>query len=291
LKKILGIAVLIGCGCTQTSPPAELPKAWTPNLEQLVPADVDLVIRLDAKRARQQGSLELWTQVLKDMGLSLDLLQAVEQCAPRSLLFAFRLGEKGLDGDVIGVWTGVSAVEPVPCGIKGWKRTGNQRDFDVFEPIETSTKRSSLALMLRSREGELMLVSLGQVDALLRLLKDGPDANRMTASGQGELVFEVRWHDELVPTSWEGKAPGLLRVTEGLSHGKISMQLVENIEISASLFYSDEQAASTAGERLREVKRALEQAGKKNLQSIGESAHASLRGVELRVELQVPLAP
>ncbi len=290
----LCLLMLVGAGCTGSAKPAHpVPKGWTPTLDQLVPGDVDLVARIDWKQARTEGSLHVLKRGLRESGLSVAVLDTVDGCAKQAdtLLLALRMGPNGFDGDLMAVLTGVPRAGPVPCGASGWKYTGKRRDLDVFEPLVPSSDRSAAALMLRSEGGEVTVVTPGQVDALLRLLRDGPDADRLEATGPGVLVLEAKVHEALLPVSWEQTSPELVKVVRGLERAKAWVSITETIGIRAELVYADGSAAAAAGEKLRRVRDALAESERPAVRDVGESAHASLQGGVVRVELLIPRSP
>lgn len=290
----VGVCLLMLVGCAGSPKPARpLPKGWSPTLDQLIPADVDLVARVDWKRARAEGSFDVLKSTLRDSGLSEAVLDTIEGCAKQAdtLHLALRLGPNGFDGDLMAVLTGVPRSGRVPCGASGWNSKGKRRDLDVFEPIVPSSDRSAAALMLRSEGGEVTVVTPGQVDALLRLLRDGPDADCLEAAGPGVLVLEARVREAILPASWEQTAPELAKVARGLERAKVWVTITETIGIRAELVYVDPPAAEAAGEKLRQVRDALAESDRPALRDVGESAHASLQGGMLRVELLIPRSP
>jgi hypothetical protein len=287
------LLLLVGA-CSGSAKPAQpLPKGWSPSLDQLVPGDVDLVARIDWKQARNDGSLDVLRRALRESGLSQAVLDTIDGCAKQAdtLRLALRLGPNGFDGDVMAVLTGVPRVGAVPCGASHWKYTGKRRDLDVFEPLVPSSDRSAAALMLRSEGGEVVVVTPGQVDALLRLLRDGPDADRLEAAGPSVLVLDAKVREALLPVSWEQTSPELAKVVRGLQRAKVSVSITETVGIRAELVYVDAQAAEAAGEKLRQVRDALVESDRSVLREVGESAHASLQGEVVRVELLIPRSP
>lgn len=295
-KSNIGVAMLMGAvlfACA-SQPPRKAPQAvWTPTLEQLIPADVDIVARIDWRRARDAKVEPAVLQALRDSGLSGAIVDTVEGCLPEAdtLRVAVRMGERGLDGDVMAVLTGVRAPRDrtsVPCEAKGWKLTGSRRNLTVFEPQVASADRSAAALMMRSDDGEVVVVTPGQVDALLRVLRDGPDVERLDPKGDVVLVIEARINDAMLPASWRAQAPTLVEVAQGLERGTVRVRVSDRIAVRALLVYVDEEAALAAGEKLRAVRAALEGAEKSEYRSVAESAHASVQAERLQVEFGIP---
>ncbi|MFW5740623.1 MAG: hypothetical protein ACOC1F_09695 [Myxococcota bacterium] len=280
--------------CGGSAPPNAPEKGWTPGLEQLIPAGVDLVARIDWKRAREAGVNEPALEALRDAGVSAAVLDTLAGCLGKAefVRIGIRLGPNGLDGDTMAVITGLpSAREPddVPCGAQGWEHSGTRRELDVFEPDVPSTDRSSAAMMLRSRKGAVAVVTPGQVDGLLRVLRNGPDAGRLDPTGDGVVVIEARIQHAMLPMAWKARAPVLVEAAEGLLEERIRVQVRgDRIEIRAALTYADAARAEQAGEKLREVRTVLLDSGRDAYGQVAESMHASLQGDLLRLELAIP---
>ena len=290
----VGLCAALLVGCTAKPAPKAPQDGWTPGLEQLVPAGADLVARIDWKRAREADATEQVVVALRDAGVSAAVLDAVEGCLSDAdmLRLAFRLGPDGLNGDVMAVVTGgakPSSSTQVPCGAKGWKHVGTTRHLDVFEPTTPSSDRSAGAMMLRSREGAVAVVTPGQVDALLRVLRTGPDADRLEAVGQGVLVLEGRIREAMLPEPWTSRAPSLAGVAKGILQQRISVQVRgDRIELRARLTYADKPTAEQAGERLRDVRNALLESEREVFRAVAKSMHATLQGDLLRLEVAIP---
>jgi len=287
-------AIVLGVTACAGNPPPKAPRErWTPGLEQLIPADVDLVAKIDWAGAREAKVEDAVKQVLRDSELSGAVLDAIEGCldSAETLRIAVRLGPNGLDGDVMAVVTGLPTTSKrgqVPCGAKGWEHTGTKRALEVFEPVTRSSARSAGALMLRSERGGVAVVTPGQVDALLRVLRDGPDGERLDPKGDGVLVLEAKLNDTLLPASWKEQAPTLADMAYGLVSAKIRVQVGETIKLRASLTYVDDGASNKAGEKLHEVRNAILESDRPTFVAVAKSAHASVQGELLRLELAIP---
>jgi len=280
-------------GCVGSPAPKAPRERWTPGLEQLIPEDVDLVAKIDWAGARKATVDDAVKQVLRDAELPAAVLDAIEGCLAdaEALRIAVRLGPNGFDGDVMAVVTGLpSGAKPgqVPCGAKGWKYTGTKRELQVFEPVTRSAARSAGALMLRSERGGVAVVTPGQVDALLRVLRDGPDGERLDPKGDGVLVLEAKLNDTLLPDAWKAQAPTLSDMAYGLMDAKIRVQVNESIKVRAALTYVDDSAADKAGKKLHEVRDAILESDRPVFVSVAKSAHASVQGELLRLELTIP---
>ncbi len=291
-------AGIVACGgCGGAAPAKAPPSGWTPGLEQLIPEGVDLVARIDWKRAREAQVDGLTLDALRASGLSPEVGACVRGCLERAkqVRIAVRMGPKGLDGDVMVVVTGLAPAgkaEEIPCGAVGWEHTGDRGNLEVFEPRAPSSDRSAAALMIRSDRGAVAVVTPGQIDALLRVLRDGPDENRLEPGGDGFVALEGRVRDAQIPVRWKAEAPTLAASAQGLERFRLWVQVRgREIEVRAALIYLTEAAAAEAGEKLREVREALVGAGSPVYESVGKSMHASLQGDLLRVELRIPSAP
>jgi hypothetical protein len=279
--------------CAGTPPPKAPRERWTPGLEQLIPADLDLVAKINWAEARDAKVDDAVKQVLRDSELSGAVLDAIEGCLSEAetLRIAVRLGPNGLDGDVMAVVTGLpKAAKPgqVPCEAKGWKHTGTKRELEVFEPVTRSAARSAGALMLRSERGGVAVVTPGQVDALLRVLRDGPDGERLDPKGDGVLVLQAKINDTLLPDAWKAQAPALSDMAYGLREAQIRVQVTTGIKVRAALTYVDDSASDKAGQKLHEVRDAILESDRPDFVSVAKSAHASVQGELLRLELTIP---
>jgi len=77
LMPALCIGLLLGCA---SQPPAVLPEGWVPELSQLIPADVDLVARIDLAKARHIGVDEVIRKGIAASGLSPAVVEALSGC-------------------------------------------------------------------------------------------------------------------------------------------------------------------------------------------------------------------
>lgn len=292
-RLLLGfLVVVLGCGA---EPAPRAPRqGWTPGLEQLFPAGADLMLKIDWKRAREAGAADQALGALRDAGISEAVLDAVEGCLPGAdtLRVAVRLGPDGLNGDVMAVVTGGSkegSPAKVPCGAKGWKLAGTTRHLDVFEPVTPSSDRGAGAMMLRSGEGAVAVVTPGQVDGLLRVLERGPDAERLEAAGEGVFVLEGRIREAMLPAAWRARAPTLAEAAKGILQERIAVQVRgDRIEVRAALVYVDGPTAEQAGEKLRAVRTALLESERAVFREVAKSMHATLQGDLLRLEMAIP---
>ncbi|HNS95349.1 MAG TPA: hypothetical protein PLJ27_15850 [Polyangiaceae bacterium] len=283
---------LIGALACTPSPPQDIPKGWTPTLEQLIPADVDLVVRVDLETTRQQGVYTLFLSLVEQSGLSSSVFDLIAGCGSdaTTATFALRYGPDVTDGDLMVVFAGSRQSYGIPCGAVGWKSAGKKRDLQLFEPQSSSSERTAAALMIRSDSGQIMLVTPGQLDSLIRLLKDGPDMDRTTISDH-KATTTIHIHRPMVPEAWKSKAPSLARVARGLRQAQVRLLVAraQEVSVQADFVYHDDSAALQAGQLLERVRDALLAADSEVSNIIGQSAHATLRGDNLHVEFLVPL--
>ena len=278
-------------GCSKPPPPEPLPKAHSPALAQFIPGDADVVARISLTKARDAGMVDVIRGILVDIGLSPAILEAVSGCLATSdaLHLALRLGPNGADGDLIAVVTGIPTEPGVPCGAKGWAKEGQRQEFEVFLPKVPSAERSAGALMLRSTRGEVLVATPGQIDAILRLLRDGPDADRTVLKGDSAVVVASSAHESLLPESWKLLAPNVAEIAIGLTQLVVSLDFDENqgVGVRAELEYRDDRKAEEAGKLLHRVRDAMVAAGNPTIKRVGESAHATIRGSVIEVVFAV----
>jgi hypothetical protein len=290
LAAIVLSLVTTSCGPATSARKPDDEKTWRATLPQLMPGDLDVVVRADWARARREQLDEALIALLHAGGLSTSVTDTLTGCLARAseLRLGVRLGPTGLDGDAIVVLSGLGAVgEAGPCGAKGWKRTGERAGLTVYEPLTPAFERTAAAMLLRSEAGDLALVTPGQLDALLRLLRDGPDTESLASAGDALLTIETRANEAMLPERWRAQAPAMAAITRGLVRGTLRVNGGDPLRVRAMLTYTDAAAATAAGERVKAVRDAMRRSERAELRSAAESAHATLQDDVLQVVLEV----
>jgi hypothetical protein len=265
---------------------------WRPALRHLLPRDLDLLVRLDWAKVRHE---QLETRVLSWLdaaGLSQQVRVALEGCLSRAdtLLLGGRLGPRGLDGDLVAVFEGGggSLGGAIPCGVRGWRRGDPHGVFEVFEPREPVSSRGSPALLIRSTEQAVLLATPGQIDALLRVLREGPDADRLEPSEDALASVDARMRHDVLPQFWREQSPNLASLFDGTVRLRGAVHVGEQVQCKLSVSYANAERAEAAGNLLREIRAALLASDREAIRQAAKDAHATLQGEVLVVTLSIP---
>lgn len=319
----LGIVAIVSVGlfgCAgQKREQKPLPKGWAPLFSQLFADDLDMLLQADLVQLRARGWIDVGIQGWQEAGMSQGVLETIEGCLTlaKEVFVGIRVSDEGFRGDTMVVLTGLEPGQfgEIPCNAKGFKRTGkleNTDAYSVFEPVVSSTERTSAALMMQSERGEVLVVTPGRVDALLRVLRYGLDAHRMTAqvrvtplqrqhvqlsgtkrsnyiseaTGQAPAVavLQSRMRRADVPDKWVKSTPWIARMMTGQRGFTLQAHVGDGVKVTGSLQYETEREAREAGLFLRDLREALVTEQDTRVVAIGRSAHAQLQGDELHVE-------
>jgi len=280
---------LIACRGPASASEPSAPRSRSIMPSELFPDDLDLVVRIDAARIRQNPML---TGVVRDLAKSstAEILASAKNALgdATAVWVGTRWMSDGFQGD------GVVAVEAPPgSDIRDAPRSGGVRrvpvpwpGIDVFERTASSRSEPALEVIVESRG--VVLATAAEADAVLRVLRAGPDGGRLDPPARGLVSFagRVRGGEILRATA----AVGALRaLTDGLIGYAGSLEERDAIEVEASLTYVSPDRAAAAAEAGRRTAKRLAAAGGKT-EKVADSIWLTEVRSSLQVRASVPFA-
>lgn len=259
------------------------------SLAQLMPADLDALIRLDWRRMEREDYDSYAHELLKSLHFPEPLWQQAQDCArgARALWLGMRLGDRGLDGDTVIVIEDADAKLADKCAPKGWREVGRVGHIQVFGPPRPEQSRGKLAMAIAS-DRDWMLVSPGQADAVLRVLRNGPDAHRLEAPDEALVGLAARLDERRMPQAWRRSHPNLVLLGQGLVLVRGKLDVRDQLGVQLSLQYEQPHDAEQAGKRLQQLRRAMLESGKAAARNVLQSAHAQIAGELLTITVGRP---
>jgi hypothetical protein len=250
LALLLGIAVALSCGGS-SRPPAPPSRAveWKEPAE-LLPEDLDFVVRVDYRRLRASPLYEVLRRGIASAGLAAkgEALRALID-GGTAVYFGGRILSDGFMGD------GVLAVDTADTSASGAAllsapiRTRRAADPSVaiFEAAGP-TERSSPALVVVLAGRGVVVATAAEADAVLRVLDAGSDANRLDPPARGLLSFAGAPRESAAGELGGAQRRHLRRILDGLVRFSGSMDFAEGISAEADLVYVSEERARAAAE-------------------------------------------
>ncbi len=259
--------------CRPSPLPSAPPAARIPpsSPAELLPEDLDFVLRIDAMRIRQNPVLA-------------DLVRDVAKTQPSALLAVMQAAFR----EASAVWVGTRwmsdgfhgaggvASAGAAAGAPPSRATANARparrialgviDADVFE--RPAALRGEAALEIVMGDRGIVLATAAEADAVLRVLGSGPDEKRLEPPARGLVSFAGRSRSG-APRG-EPRALGTLReIAQGLVSYAGSLEEGSgpdgapsaSIAVEASLVYESPSDAARATERGKEAAARLISAG------------------------------
>jgi len=295
------LALLFALACCSPNRTASAPsKAGLATVApaDLLPADLDFVIRIDAARLREHplmmgltkgGDARQRDKMLAGDGSGVVRLILPEIERARSIAMGGRLTADGYKGD------GVIAVEQ---GLGDPPRREFDKDVGLSR-LPTSSRRVELfqrdsaardeaALYVVLKDKGLVLATAAEVDAVLRVLRDGPDSTRLDPPPRGLVSFAGRFRPGAkppLPTS----ALSLREMGTGLVRYSGSLEADDVIRVEAELVYESENQAANAAEVARKVLDRIAPLGPQ-YGSLADSARLAPVGAVLGLRMSVPFA-
>jgi hypothetical protein len=277
-------AFCLVCACKTPLPSrSATPKAVF--ARNLLPSNLDFVVRIDAERLRTEKIME---QAARDLARERgsDLFRSLLPYLDRSRVFWFggRFLSDGFHGDGVVVIEGPDAdqiaVDPA------FVRTASPRpDVQTFE--RAASPRGEPVLEVRCAEGGVALATPAEADAVLRILQDGPDPGRLEPSARGVVSFVGRARPGFDGATGAASL-SLSRFARGLQTYAGSLELVDGIEADVDLSYGSSADASQAFEAARELVARLSEGGGP-LKILADSVRLSPRDQTLGLRFKVPL--
>lgn len=264
----------------------------------LLPADLDFVIRIDAARLREHplmmglargGDAHFREALLSGDGSGVVSLVLPELEQARSIVLGGRLTADGYRGDgVIAVDQGAGDAPrrtfATDTALSRLRATN--RHVELYE--RASAARDEAALYVVMEDKGLVLATPAEVDSVLRVLRDGPDTGRLDPPPRGLLSFAGRFRSGgEVPVG--SSAVSLRGVGLGLLRYAGSVEADDVLRVEAELVYGSEKEAANAAQAVQKVLNAVGPLGPE-FGSLSDSARLAPMGPVLGLRLSVPFA-
>jgi hypothetical protein len=293
------VGSLAACGATPAPRPPRSLEARAPSPAELLPDDLDFVVRVDAARIRQNPAL---AGVVRDVAKveSSALLEPIQAALGEAsaIWVGTRWMSDGFHGD------GVVAIEAQPGGdafaharptSPPWRHVAlDTSDVEAFE--REATARGDAVLQIEIAGRGVVLATAAEADAVLRLLRSAPDDGRLDPPARGLLSFAGRLRtgapigDAPASAILRELTEGLVGYTGSLEEGAAADGVSDGaVEVEVSLAYASPSDASRASERAKQAAERLVAAGG----TVGTVAHSMKLtevGPSLRIRAAVPFA-
>jgi hypothetical protein len=249
---------------------------------ELFPDDLDLVVRIDAVRIRQNPLL---SGVVRDL-------------AAKSSTAGIIASAKNAFGDAAAVWVGtrwmsdgfhgdgIVAVEAPPGSDARPAETIARPAIEVLERPASSRGEPALEVILQRRG--VVLATAAEADAVLRVLRAGPDAGRLDPPARGLVSFAGRIRAG-VTLRVASASLAFRELTNGLIGYAGSIEERDGIEVEASLTYANAERATAAAEAAKRAQKSLAALGDKT-EMIANSVKLTEVGPSLQLRASVPFA-
>jgi hypothetical protein len=292
------LVALQSCGSTpQATGPGRLSAAAASPAE-LLPSDLDFAIRIDAARLREHPlmmalakgqSVYLHDAVITSEGGGLLRLIWPEIDSAKLVVMGGRLTVDGYKGDgVIAVEqaAGESPPRTFTTDATLSRRPSTSRHIQLYE--RSTAQRDEAALYVVMEDKGLLLATPAEMDALLRVLREGPDASRLEPPPRGLLSFAGRFRQGAKPPLPD-TAGSLRQLGVGLARYTGSVEADDVLRVEAELVYDSEQRAAAAAEVARRFLDRVAVLGPA-YGSLSDSARLAPVGPVLGLRLAVPFA-
>ena len=300
---LVALSSLVACRSVPArgGPPIDRSQPIAP--ADLFPDDLDFVVRIDAARVRQNPMLVgIVRDVAKVSGG--DLLESLRSSFDEAaaVWVGGRWMSDGFHGD------GVLAIEASPgsrenaavpsaqvdgvethrtaSDVAFHRVAGPRPDLDVFERRASSRGEAVLKVVIRGRG--VVLATAAEADAVLRVMRAGPDEARLDPPARGLISFAGRQRG--APLSIAPRAGTALReLAEGLVGYAGSLEAGDAVEVDASLGYASATQAALALSRAKGAAKRLAALGGK-AGTMADSIKLTGIGDSIRVQAEVPFA-
>jgi hypothetical protein len=268
------LVALGACGGSRgAAAPARAPNAAT----DLIPGDVDVVVRVDWPKLVRSPLYARAPEAISSEGLArIAHLRPVLKDA-RAVLVGLRILSDGLRGDgVLVIETDDPSLDPDLLADHG-PRFGRLPDAGgaaVFERRGDLGRGDAALVAILPRRG-IAIATPSEADALLRMLRHGPDAGRLDPPARGLVSFAGRIGPGARGLEAEPGGRLLRRISKGLEAFSGAVDLVggTGVSLQADLEYASAADAETGDRELRAAGEALG--------SLGATARAVARAVTL----------
>jgi len=257
---------------------------------ELFPEDLDLVVRIDAARIRQNPMLATVVGDLAKSSTSGIIASAKSALGEASAVWVgARWMSDGFHGDgIVAVERppGSEARRAVEAGPTVRRVPVSWPDIDVFERPGSARGEPTLEVIVQNRG--VVLATAAEADAVLRVLRSGPDDGRLDPPARGLISFAGRVRDGMVMRMTP--STGALReLTDGLIGYSGSVEERDTVEVEASLTYASLDRATAAGEAGKRAASRLAAAGGA-VGTMADSIRLTEVGTSIQVRASVPFA-
>jgi hypothetical protein len=286
MRRAVAIAALGMFACSSAPPPRAQPKLELLGPADFLPNDLDFVIRIDSRRLRGEPALDVAARGIakgESSGILRSILPVLEKS--RAIFVGGRFMSDGFHGDgVIAIEPGSSAdVEARPIDASFERVRGVSARIAIFERRTSARDEAALEIVLEG--GGIVLATSAEADAVLRIVRAGPDADRFDPPARGLASFAGR----LPAASASATASTVRRLALGLSRYAGFVEGGDALHVETELVYGSAEAAADAASAARTVLARLgETSGA--LKTLSDSISLARETEVVRVRAQVPFA-
>jgi hypothetical protein len=251
----------------------------------LLPNDLDFVVRIDARRLRGEPALDVAARGLAKTGASAMLraiLPTLERA--RAIFVGGRLMSDGFHGDgVVAIeLAGGGDVETNAVDASFRPMKSAPEHVALYERNAASREEAALEVVLEG--GGIVLATSAEVDAVLRIVRSGPDADRFDPPARGLASFAGR-----APAVTASTTPGLRRIAQGLARYAGFVDGGDALHVEIELFYASAEAAADAASSARSLLARLAELSAP-LRSLADSVQLARDTAVVRLRAAVPFA-
>ncbi len=291
------LLIFAGCSGARVQPKPRIKREGISAAHQLLPGDLDVVMRVDWSRIRQGGYARRVVDYAVAFGVHADVPLVLEGCLEQAKVvwLGLRARPSAPHADAIvaiegASWTGEPAgVDKHPCGARGWTRVKETSLGGVYEPSRRAQGIGEPAMILAIGQGDFILATTAEIDPVLRMLRDGAESGRLEPDSSGVLGVEARGGEASLPQDLKNKFPLVASLARGLERTRLSFDLDGRLSGRGTLSYRNPVDADKAAEALTQIRAALMASSRKDFQDLAQGAHASVVDEMLKVHFVMDL--
>jgi hypothetical protein len=246
-KRAVAVAFTMLVACSAPAPRARAPS----KIERLAPSDfltsdLDFVIRIDAHRLRSEPAIDLAARGLAG-GDGSSMLRAILPAleGARAIFVGGRFMADGFHGD------GILAIEPASNAEIEAKPLDSSfhavrapAHLAIFE--RNTSARDEAALEIVLERGGVVLATAAEADAVLRIARSGPDADRFDPPARGLASFAGRISSVDASADEPATTPTFRRIARGLGRCSGFVEGGDALHVEIELVYGSADAAADA---------------------------------------------
>jgi hypothetical protein len=291
----LAWCALQGCGGSSVRVGSN-PAASVSAAGDLLPSDLDIVVRIDWPRLR---SSPLYPRARET--ISAKASDRLARLGPvlddaRAVLIGLRIMSDGIQGDGVFVVEGENThLDPndllLGDGGARFRAVLEVPDMAVFERFGDLERADAALVAVLPRRG-IVIGTVAEADALRRTLRSGPDPSRLEPPARGLVSFAGRVGRGADVLASGAKGPLLRRISDGLTGllGSADLSGGSRLAIEADLVYATESNARAGQQVLEDAGSALESLGPR-MRAAARAAHVSRHDRIVTVRAEVALEP